>query len=166
MAARGKKIRGYPTYNDMVITAIGELKQQTGSSLKDISRYLPEKYNLPLGYEIQVKKALGRQLKKKAVIKIHNRYKVKDQVEHVTTPPKNNVPKMDRPSMKVKPKQPAQVLSKKTASVDVKRFVPGKERTGEIDHDKSVSSSSKVISLDREKKNRKKVTVKKFAAKK
>lgn len=67
----------HPPYNEMVITAINELKQSSDSSCLAISKYLLENYSLPERYEVQVKKALGRLVKKKVIVQIQHSFKIK-----------------------------------------------------------------------------------------
>lgn len=176
-AFSGPEPKSHPSYNDMVIDAINELKQPTGSSLEDISKYLPEKYSLPGRYEVQVKKALGRQIKKEAIIQIQNCFKIKeDTVKSVRKPKppgvsedvteatvtaytlrgrgtdenrknkdveKDKLPgktglKKGKSRAKVKPKK---VKYNRTVSVEVKRLVRPRGKTGEIDHGATLSNS-------------------------
>lgn len=59
----------YPPYNEMVVAAIADLKERSGSSRQAIAKYLAANYNVPLDrYEIYMKQALKRLVKKKTLV--------------------------------------------------------------------------------------------------
>lgn len=50
----------HPTYSEMVLEAVTNLKSRTGSSRQAISKYLSDNFNLPDRYEMHMKLALKR----------------------------------------------------------------------------------------------------------
>ena len=68
----------------MIISALSNIQRSSDSdydsSFQSILKYLLDNYQIPAGSEIQVKRALGRLIKKKAIIQRDQNYKIRDSV--------------------------------------------------------------------------------------
>ena len=58
---------GHPTYSEMVLEAVSNLKSRTGSSRQAISKYLSDNFDLPDRYDVHMKLALKRLVDQKVL---------------------------------------------------------------------------------------------------
>lgn len=85
----------HPPYSEMIIVAIGNLKERTGSSRQAIAKYITTNYEVSAGYEFHLKRALKSLVKKKTIY-------------HITGTGASGSFKIDNAKAKKKPKKPAE----------------------------------------------------------
>lgn len=91
----------HPTYNEMILTAISNLKQPSGSSRQAIAKYVASNYEVSDTYEVYMKQALKRLVKSNVLIQTKGSGasgSFKLNHAHHATPP---APKKTKPHPKV-----------------------------------------------------------------
>lgn len=106
-----KKPSEHPKYEEMIITAIKELKERTGSSRQKITKYISEHYKVGDNFSIQVKLNLKRLVASAKLIQAKGvgasgSFKVNKAAEVKPKPKPKKKPAVKKPAAKPK-KKPA-----------------------------------------------------------
>merc|ERR1719479_78184 len=105
----------HPKTSEMVVAAIGALKERTGSSLSAIKKYIAANYKVDIVKLAPfIRKALKKGVESKKLVQVKASYKMGKE-EKPKKPKKKPVKKAKKPKAK-KPKTPKKAAAKKAKS--------------------------------------------------